>query len=97
MYLRSPSSVYYNFSYFAIHITGGRYDMQHRPQRHVLSGKRHQEPHKHHRRTAFVQVSSIRDTYTLRSAGRNGLRTLDQRLFVSGRGIIIYNIQHSIC
>jgi len=68
-------------------VTGGRYDMQHRSQRYVLSRERNQESHKHHRRTAVVQISSVRDTYTLRSAGRNGLRTLHQRLFVSGRGI----------
>jgi len=70
-------------------VTGGRYAMQYRSQCYVLSGKRHQEPHKYHWWTAFVQISSVWDTHTLRSAGRNGLRTLDQWLFVSGRGIQI--------
>lgn len=60
--------------------------MQHRSQRHVLLGERHQEPHKHHRRTVVVQVSGVRDPHTLRSTGRDGLRALDQRLHVSGRG-----------
>jgi len=71
-------------------VTGGRYDMQHRSQRYVLSGKRHQESHKHHWRAAVVQISSVRDTHTLRPTGRNGLRTLDQRLFVSSRGTHLF-------